>query len=173
MLDAINPNTPKDNPQTAMQGIEISEQTAENLTPTPNKTADELLQKRQQLQESQTTPQTKPTLAQGVEQILNDNTYPTPKQENIAGIEISEQAAENLSKSKDIEARANALIHNTYANLKAQLDNRQGILQAIREQMPQPNNEAQALQAIREQVLREQAIREKGTLLESISEQAR
>ena len=173
MLDTLNPNTPKANPQTAMQGIEISEQTAENLTPNQNKTADELLQNRKQLQESQTTPQTNPTLAQGVEQILDDNTYPTPKQENSAGIEISEQAAENLSKSKDIEARANALIHNTYANLKAQLDNRQGILQAIREQMPQPNNEAQALQAIREQSLREQAIREKGTLLESISEQAR
>lgn len=172
ILDTINPNTPKANPQTAMQGIEIGEQAAENLTPNQNKTADELLQKQQQLQESQTTPQTNPTLAQGVEQILNDNTYPTPKQES-AGIEISEQAAENLSKSKDIEARSNALIHNTYANLKAQLDNRQGILQAIREQMPQPNNEAQALQAIREQALREQAIREKGTLLESISEQAR
>ncbi|MCI5633306.1 hypothetical protein, partial [Helicobacter sp.] len=76
MLDTLNPNTPKDNPQTAMQGIEISEQTAENLTPTPNKTADELFPKQQQLQESQTTPQTNPTLAQGVEQILNDNTYP-------------------------------------------------------------------------------------------------
>ena len=173
MLDTLNPNTPKDNPQTAMQGIEISEQTAENLTPNQNKIVDELLQNPQHLQESQTTPQTKPTLSQSVEQILDDNTYPTPKQENSAGIEISEQAAENLSKSKDIEARANALIHNTYANLKAQLDNRQGILQAIREQMPQPNNEAQALQAIREQALREQALREKGTLLESISEQAR
>lgn len=167
MLDTLNPNTPKDNPQTAMQGIEISEQVAENLTPNQNKIVDELVQNPQHLQESQTTPQTKPTLAQGVEQILDDNTYPTPKQES-AGIEISEQAAENLSKSKDIEARSNALIHNTYANLKAQLDNRQGILQAIREQMPRPNNEAQALQAIREQ-----ALREKGTLLEYISEQAR
>lgn len=168
MLDTFSTSNTKDNPQTAMQGIEISEQAAENLTPTTNKTADELLQNRQQLQESQTTPQTNPTLAQDVEQFLDDNTYPTPKQENSAGIEISEQAAENLSKSKDIEARSNALIHNTYANLKAQLDNRQGILQAIREQMPQPNNEAQALQAIREQ-----AIREKGTLLERIAEQAR
>ena len=104
---------------------------------------------------------------------LNPNIPKDNPQTAMQGIEISEQAAENLSKSKDIEARSNALIHNTYANLKAQLDNRQGILQAIREQMPQPNNEAQALQAIREQALREQAIREKGTLLERIAEQAR
>ena len=128
MLDTLNPNTPKDNPQTAMQGIEISEQAAEDLTPNQNKIVDELVQNLHNLQEPQPTPQPKSNLLQGVEHILDDNTYPTPKQENSAGIEISEQAAENLNKSKDIEARANALIHNTYANLKAQLDNRQGIL---------------------------------------------
>lgn len=68
MLDTFNTNNTKTNPQTSMQGIELSEQSAENLTPNQNKTADELLQNTQHLQEPQPTPQTKPTLVQGVEQ---------------------------------------------------------------------------------------------------------
>ena len=100
MLDVFNTSNTKTNPQTAMQGIEISEQAVENLTPNQSKTADELLQNMQHLQEPQPTPQPKPNLAQGVEQLLNDNTYPTPKQENSAGIEISEQAAQNLPQNQ-------------------------------------------------------------------------
>lgn len=135
MLDTFNTNNTKTNPQTAMQGIELSEQAAENLTPNQNKTADELLQNTQHLQEPQPTPQTKPTLVQGVEQFLNDNLYPTSKQENSAGIEISEQSAENLNKSKDIEASANALINETYAMLEAQEAMKtQRALQAIKAQ---------------------------------------
>ena len=88
------------NPQDTYKGIEISEVVGDNLPPNPP-TPPHTMQgvEGQPNMQGMAQPKVESQTAQGISNYLDENLYPTSKANN-AGIEISEQAAQNLPQNQ-------------------------------------------------------------------------